>query len=277
MNGIELIEYPKPWLLFKLAMALSLGYMAFAFSRKWRSWGRGIPDPAVEPGSCKRPVRIWLAEVLLHRQLYALSFSRWLVHGLIFYGFLGLALLPLVAFLLRTAGYFPVTSTVPRLFIHSEGYLVMKLWGDTFGLMLLLGLVASGIRRFLVRPARLITNAADSLLLALLLLIVLSGFLLEGLRLAALPSGAAAFSYVGRLFSPAAWFFPEHLQPWLTACWSFHFLLVAALFAYLPHSKLLHSILAPVIIGMNATAEHGREDVYWPEMKKYRPTGSRKA
>ncbi len=102
----------------------------------------------------------------------------------------------------------------------------------------------------------------------------LSGFILEGLRLALMPAEIARYSYVGRFFSPPGTYALEQLQPWLTACWTFHAMLVFTLFVYLPHSKLMHSLLAPVIIVMNAAEEHKREDLYWPEMKKYRETRS---
>ena len=102
----------------------------------------------------------------------------------------------------------------------------------------------------------------------------LSGFALEGLRLALMPAEIARWSFIGRLFTPPGTYVREQLQPWLTACWTFHGMIVCALFAYLPHSKLMHSILAPVIITMNAAAEQKNEELYWPDMKKYRAARS---
>ncbi|HUJ17416.1 MAG TPA: respiratory nitrate reductase subunit gamma [Nitrospirota bacterium] len=274
MAQIELIDFPKPWLLFYAAMTLSLLYMAFAFFRKWQGWSRGFSEPVSEERDFRRAVKIWLAEVLLHRQLYALSFSRWLIHILIFYGFIGLAVLPGVAFVLRSSGYLAISDTFPRFYIHPQGYVMMKVWGDSFGLMLLLGLVLAGIRRIVQREAKQSSNQMDALLLALLLSVALSGFALEGLRCSLVPAEIARYSYVARLFTPREAHALVQLQPWLTACWTVHFLLVATLLGYLPHSKLMHSLLAPVIIAVNAAEEHTREDLYWPEMKKYRATRS---
>jgi len=97
LTQVELIDFPKPWFLFKLAMAISLGYLAFALFRKWRGWSRGMEEPAAVSGNFYNVAKIWLSEVFLHRQLLALSFSRWVNHLLIFYGFIGLALLSLKA------------------------------------------------------------------------------------------------------------------------------------------------------------------------------------
>ncbi len=276
MTQIELIDFPKPWFLFKAAMALSLGYMVFVLFRKWRGWAGGMTEPAAVSGNYGSVARIWLAEVILHRQLFALSFSRWFNHMLIFYGFIGLAFLPLVAFILGNFGYLAQSTTTPRFYLHPAGYILMKLWGDTFGLMLLSGLVLSGIRRFVIRPVQQTNSQMDVLLLALLFLVTFSGFCLEGLRMALVPAEAARYSYIGRLFTLPGAYSSEQVRHWLTMTWTIHSLLVASLFIYLPHSKLMHSLLAPMVIGMNAAAEHARKDLYWPEMKKYRAARSPK-
>jgi len=277
MVKISFIDFPKPWSAFWTVIVLSLVYVAFAFYRKWRTWSRGIPQPSSDPVDFRASATIWLSEIILQRQLFALSVSRWLVHILIFYGFIGLVLLSFVSQVLWAAGYLDVSSTVPRFYLHPEGHLIIKLWGDGFGLMLLIGLVMAGLRRFVLRPAQQVNNQADFVLLGFLFLVTLSGFALEGLRLALMPHEFARFSFVGHLFTPSGTYTMEQLQPWLTACWTFHMIIVAALFVYLPHSKLMHSIFAPVIITMNAAAERRNEELYWPEIKKYRATKSPKA
>ncbi len=266
---VEFVDFPKPWLLFHIVIGLSLGYLAFALVRKWLGWGRGMVEAATGPRDYKRSSVVWLIEVFVQRQLLAFSFPRWLIHILIFYGFLGLALLPAAAFVLRAAGYLAVSNTLPRYYLRPEGYFFVKIWGDSFGLLLLIGLAMASIRRFLQAEVRQTSNQMDAILLVLLLSVTLSGFVLEGLRLAPLSAEIVRYSYIGRFFSPPGMHTLEQLQPWLTACWTLHFLLVATLIVYLPHSKLMHSLLAPVIIGLNAADEYKREDLYWPEMKKY--------
>ena len=269
MVQIELVDFPKPWLLFNVIVGLSLGYVVIAFVRKWLSWGSGISEAAAGSRDYKRSSMVWLIEVFVQRQLFGLSFPRWLIHILIFYGFLGLTLLPAIACILRAIGYLAVSNTLPHYYLHPEGYFFVKIWGDSFGLLLLAGLAMASIRRFLRAEARQTSNQMDIMLLGLLLSVALSGFVLEGLRLAPLHAEIVRYSYIGRLFSPPGTYTLEQLRPWLTACWTFHFLLVVTLIVYLPHSKLMHSLLAPVIIGLNAAEEYKREDLYWPEMKKY--------
>ena len=276
MTGIELVDFPKPWLLFLAAMVLSLGYAVSVFFRKWLGWSRGTQQPSAGDRDFRKAAWIWFAEVFFQRQLLMLSFSRWLIHMLIFYGFLGLTLLSVVVFVLRTAGALEVSATFPRFYLHPNGYISVKVWGDSFGLMLVLGLAAACIRRFLLRPAQQINSQIDVTLLVFLLLAALTGFGLEGLRLAVVPPEIARYSFVGLFFRPPGAFSVEQLRPWLTACWTVHVLIVSAFFVYLPHSKLMHAILSPVVIAMNASGEHAREDLYWPDMKRHRPTGSPK-
>jgi hypothetical protein len=103
----------------------------------------------------------------------------------------------------------------------------------------------------------------------------LSGFVLEGLRLSLVPPETARYSFIGSLFIPRSYTIAQ-LQPWLTACWCLHAFSGLALLVYLPHSKLIHSISAPLVIALNASAEFARKDIYWPDISKHKATGSLK-
>lgn len=265
-----MVDYPKPWLLFWITAILAHGYMDYSFIRKWRAWNRGTAGPqALEEGRM-RVVVIWFSEVLLQRQLFGLSPLRWLVHMLIFYGFAGLVFLSLFTVILRPLGYLGIDGGMTDFFLQGKGYLFTKIWGDAFGLALLAGLVAALIRRTFFRSAQQDNNQADIGLLLFLLWLTISGFALEVLRIALVPDWQARYSFFARLFVPSGVYTPDQLRPWLTALWSVHAFSVAGLMVYLPHSKLMHSLLAPAVIAMNALGEHDRKDIYWPDLKKHR-------
>ena len=271
MVQVPLIELPKPWLFFSAIMTVSLAYLVYALVRKRRGWMRGIPDEPAQGHDRRRTIVIWVSEVLLQRQLYGLSRIRWFVHLLIFYGFVGLILLYPIEIVLLASGLLAVTNTGARFYRDPIGYMIMKAWGDFFGLMLLAGLVLAGSRRLLVRQEQQKNDQADLILLAFLVLITATGFFLEGLRLAVLPGDVAKYSFVGQAFVPSGISLSQ-IQAVYTVSWAIHAILVASLIAYLPHSKLMHSLLAPIVIGLNATSEQARTDLYWPDVNKYKPT-----
>jgi nitrate reductase gamma subunit len=272
MTDILAINYPKPWLLFWAAVLLAHGYMDYTMYQKWKGWNRGIKEPIVTRGRWGRALKIWAAEVFLQRQLFGLSSFRWLIHLMIFFGFIALAFLSVSTFLLKISDYLGFEGNLAHYFLHGNGYIFIKIWGDSFGLALLVGLVIAGIRRFALRPAQQVTEQADVFLLFFLLWLTLSGFMLEGLRLALLPAELARYSFVGRFFIPPGTHTLHDLQPWLTRLWVLHAFTGVGILVYFPHSKLLHSVLSPLVIAMNAFEEHGREDLYWPEIEKHGPT-----
>ena len=260
---LESADYQKPWALFWGVAALAAAYLAVALALKWRGWARGAglpPAPRAAPG---RIAAIWLTEVFAQRQLLQLSTVRWAAHLLIFWGFAGLALLSLSHIALRLLESLALDGSLAAWFLRGEGRAVGKAWGNGFGLLLLAGLLLAVVRR-LIRPSAPAdeTQEADLPLVLVLLSLTLSGFLLEALRHAlasATPEGAAA------------------LRGWLTVLWTIHGLGGVALVAWLPHSSLMHALLAPLVIALNARREHPRRDLYWPETTRHRATGSPKA
>ena len=271
---IELTGYPKPWLLFWIAGIIALGYMVMAFYRKWQKWSQGTPQiPAARNG--KLPItKIWFAEVFCQRQLFGLSPFRWFVHMLIFWGFIWLPFLSIFTIILRPLEYLGIDGGWARFFFYGNGHAFIKIWGDSFGLALLVGLLAAVMRRLLIRPTQLVNNRVDVILVAFLLWLTISGFFLEGLHLSLAPAALVRYSFVGKLFVPPGAYAKAQLQPWLTALWTLHALSGVSFMAYLPHSKLMHSLLAPFVIAMNADQEQDRKDMYWPDIKKHRATGS---
>jgi len=276
MLDLHPIEYAKPWVIFWAVAVLAHGYMDYSFLRIWKGWSRGTKAGTAPQRNLRAVLKIGIAEILFQRQLFILSPARWGAHMLIFWGFLSLALLSLTTCIAAALGMADIYGAARHFFSSARGHIFVKLWGDTFGLFLLIGLAASSVRRFLLRPSQQVTEQADTLLLLLLLWLTLSGFVLEGLRLSLVPPELARYSFIGSLFIPPGSYTIVQLQPWLTACWCLHAFSALGLLLYLPHSKLIHSISAPLVIALNASAEFARKDIYWPDISKHRATGSPK-
>lgn len=128
-------------------------------------------------------------------------------------------------------------------------YIAFKLFAETFGAVLIVGVVAALARRLAPRPDPPTRDADDLGPLLLILGIALTGFLVESLRIAATKPGAAPCSYVAnavaRLFSGAS--VPDLLR-WHRGIWWTHLLLAFGFVAAVPYGKMLHAIAGPANI-----------------------------
>ena len=150
-----------------------------------------------------------------------------------------------------------VMSTIDHWFVHyltGETYRVFSLCLEIFGLMLIAGVLIALARRYVFRVGRLENKAQDVWILVLLAAAVLTGFVVEGLRLAVRAPAWESFSFGGlalsHAFSSAA--DAAAAYPYV---WWFHAVICLGLVAYFPVSKLFHSLAAPVNIYLALQAE----------------------
>ena len=132
---------------------------------------------------------------------------------------------------------------------------------DLTGILLILGLVLSfirGRRRSLKRVEGL--PAQDLSALGLIGAVVLVGFVLEGMRMAmtGMPDGSS-YAFAG--YALATLFFEgANLTGIYGYVWYAHAVLTGAFVAYLPFSRLLHVIMAPIVLAVNAAADAGTRE-----------------
>jgi heterodisulfide reductase subunit C/nitrate reductase gamma subunit len=113
-------------------------------------------------------------DVLLQRRTLKESFSRWLAHMLIFYGFMLLLLMHGLHSVVTESifnDYYPTLN--PFLFLR-----------DFFAAMVLAGVILAVIRRYLAKPRRLRSGGMDHYAVVIVAVIILSGIALEGLKIA---------------------------------------------------------------------------------------------
>src|SRR3989441_2576551 len=120
------------------------------------------------------------------------------MHAIMFWGFLAL----FMGTVLATIDY---DITVPLLgykLLKGSFYLVYETVLDLFGLFFVLGLGMALWRRFVLRPERIDPTARFAGALALLLVINVTGFVMEACRLAAGPPPGGAGAPGGRVPPP---------------------------------------------------------------------------
>jgi heterodisulfide reductase subunit C/nitrate reductase gamma subunit len=112
-------------------------------------------------------------DVLLQHRTLKESFTRWMAHMLIFYGFMLLLLMHALQSVVSEALFSDYYASVnPFFFLR-----------DFFGAMVLAGVILAAIRRYLAKPRRLRTGGMDHYAIAIVAVILLSGIVLEGLKI----------------------------------------------------------------------------------------------
>lgn len=141
-----------------------------------------------------------------------------------------------------------VAPVMNRNILVGPFYLGFSLFLDFAGLLALLMLFALFNRRFFVKPEGLETEKGDCWIHGLLFATLITGFLIEGARMAATElvqaPELAKFSPVGLFVAKGmATFSPAALAALHTGLWWLHFALVLAFIAALPFTKLKHILL----------------------------------
>ena len=181
-------------------------------------------------------------EVVLHRTLFGVSPFRWLRHQLMFWGFGLMFLVELAAVAFREA--FPAFGWTELW--HSPGHPVRLAFDfayDFTGLMILVGCLLALLFRASAGQG-VERKYADTPTTFFLLVVAVSGFLVEGARMA-LESGAPGESaaFVGLAF---AVLFQGASSAWHEALWIIHALAACAFIAYIPFHRMVHFCATPI-------------------------------
>jgi len=141
-------------------------------------------------------------------------------------------------------------------FLMGNTYLLYKFVLDIFTVLFLVGAALAAYRRFVHKPRRLTLQPGFAWSLALIVVIVTGGLIVESLRLAV---EQPAWAW----WSPAGWIVAQlwiasgaseaTLLGWHLGVWAFHLLTVALLFVTLPASTLMHVLTGPFNVFFSKT------------------------
>lgn len=216
-----------------------------------RRWLRGRPEARWDQ-PWTRLVGIFtqaLAQLRVWREAYA-----GILHATLFWGF---AVLFVATLLVMAQEYLGILTLRGPFYLY-----FMSLVVDLFGILAVVGTGMAIARRWVLRPPRLREpRGADrySALLVLIFLILLTGFLVEGLRIAGTRDPWAAWS-------PGGWVVAQifmgidvrQVEMLHRITWWGHAVLSFAFIAYLPFSGALHILTAPLNIFFRTLQPMGR-------------------
>ncbi len=219
-------------------------------------WGRGIPEGATQPlgawGTLKLIIHrifekgtaaalgIIILDGLFQRRTWRRRKTEWVMHILIFWGFIGLFILTVVAAVAEFYGPFVLNDQTffPWIF-H-----ILKPVNLTLASMLTVGIIIAAVRRlaFMDVPAARWTSI-DWISIGGLSIVIITGFLAYYLRL-------DVYHVPGRmLISTYIIKYPGFFDN-VTLVFHETFTLLFCI-AYLPFSKLFHMFVTPLVIMIN--------------------------
>lgn len=160
-------------------------------------------------------------------------------HGLFFWGFF---LLFVGTFLIFIQADFTDPLFGVR-FLKGSFYKIFSLTLDLAGVVAIVMLVGLAVRRYLIRPPGLPMKRDDAISHLLLLTILVTGFVIEGARMAVTEMGTplVVWSPVGLVFAKAMAGLDEaSLRVLHSSIWWLHLLLALGFIALIPFTKLRH-------------------------------------
>src|SRR2546421_9085507 len=175
--------------------AVAIAIFAYGVWQRVQLWRAGLPEDRFDriPDRLKLVAKHALGQARVLSQAYP-----GIMHATMFWGFLAL----FMGTVLATIDYDITLPLFGYKLLKGSFYLVYETVLDLFGLFFVVGLGMALWRRFVLRPERIDPTARFAGALALLLVINVTGFVMEACRLAAVRPPWAAWSPVGWCLAP---------------------------------------------------------------------------
>ncbi len=219
-----------------LFFAGALGIFLYGLYRRTAAWKRGKADSERFSHLFLRFLR--MARSTIFQQKTFNTLYPGVFHGLIFFPFLALVMVTTVIGMDYDFG----TS----LFV-GQWHLFWTLLAEAAGVMLLAGIAMALWRRHVIKPRSLDRSFQDTAWLLFMALLVITGYLVEGLRISATNDPWAGWSFLGQGISAFFSGVPRDILLNLHAIsWWLHLAMAMVWIAAIPYSKFMHILLVPV-------------------------------
>lgn len=225
------------WPAYGLGLIVVLIFI-YGLSKRIRHWRTGKPEYRLD--NLPRRIGSLLSFGLFHKRILREPYPG-ISHLMMFWGFIFLLLGTFLIFVQEdfTKLLFDVV------FLKGTFYLIFSFVLDFFGLAAIIGVVLVAFRRYVIKPDGLDNKLEDLVGLVLLFLILVTGFLSEGLRIAVTRPGFEKYSFVGwwigeLFYSPGG--SGAYLRPLHAIVWWVHLLLALGFIGFITYSKFLHMI-----------------------------------
>ena len=226
------------WIMYVLLVP-TMAVAGYGFYRRVRLWRRGQSEPRFD-----RPLRrigLLLANAVLQMRTWRNAYPG-AMHAMIFWGFVVLTIATTVVMIDYDFGI-PIMRGNFYLYFQS-------LFVDVCGALAIVGVGMAASRRWIARPKQLVYTTEASAILIAIFVILVSGFLIEGWRIAVTDDPWGAWSPFGNLVAAASrpLLSADTMRTAHWATWWTHLLLVFGFIAWAPYTKMAHVVTSSLNI-----------------------------
>ncbi|MEN6318814.1 MAG: heterodisulfide reductase-related iron-sulfur binding cluster [Syntrophaceae bacterium] len=225
--------------------AVALAIFGYGLYKRWQLW-TAIGKPEIRNDNMGERIKLLLQNGLLQAKTFKDAYPG-IMHGLIFFGFF--VLIFGAAF---DATEFHIAEPLGVPFLTGKFYLVFSFLMELFGLCVLIGVCMALERRYIRKPDRLgykgetDNTPDDAIVLVLIGGIIVTGFIIEALRIHVTNPSWEVWSFVGYTLSKAFAGMDHGTAKTLhKVTWWVHTFIALGFIAYIPYSRLLHIITTP--------------------------------
>ncbi len=225
--------------------AIAMAIFVYGIYRRWQLW-TAIGKPEIRNDQIKERIKLLLKNGLFQIKTFRDIYPG-IMHGLIFFGFIGLIFG--AAF---DATEFHVGEPYGFPFVIGKFYLIFSFLMEVFGLFVLAGVFMALDRRYITKPERLgykgepDNTPDDAIVLLLLGGIILTGFVIEALRIHVTNPPWEVWSFAGYTLAKAFAGVDNNTARILhKVMWWTHTFMALGFIAYIPYSRLIHIITTP--------------------------------
>jgi len=226
-----------------LLTAVALAIFAYGVYRRWQMW-KAMGKSEIRWDNIGQRIKLLLQDGLLQVKTWRDPYPG-IMHGLIFFGFF-----VLLFGAIFDAGEFHITEPLFNWsFLRGNFYLGFSFLMEVFGLCVLIGILLALFRRYVLKPERLgykgkpDNTADDAIALLLIAGIIITGFVIESLRIYVTNPSWEVWSFAGWTLSRAFTGMDLNTAKILhKISWWTHTFIALGFIAYIPYSRLLHII-----------------------------------
>jgi Fe-S oxidoreductase len=243
---IQQIEATRPvlwnitnvWVMYAM-FVVSVVIAGYGVYRRVAIWRRGLPANRFDRPAER--LKALLKHALGQRRTIREN-SAGFFHTFIYAGFIILTAATTVVMLDYDFG---LSIMRGAFYLYFQSFVV-----DVFGALVLIGVGIAAARRLVTKPAKLVYDGESLLILAAIFLIGLTGFLIEGWRIAATNDPWGAWAPFGYLVARASQSLMsvEAMKTAHLATWWTHAMLVFGFIAWAPYTKMIHALTGPLNI-----------------------------